>query len=75
MVSRALKIDPGKTTAGVMDNPVEPGTAANVNKDAIVALAYQFWQERGCPTGSDQEDWFRAESELKALKRQLTNAK
>ena len=27
-------------------------------------LAYRFWQERGCPTGSSEEDWFRAEREL-----------
>ena len=74
MASRALKIDPRKLTASATDNLVEPGTTENMNKDAIAALAYRFWQERGCPTGSDQEDWFRAESELKALKRQLTNA-
>ena len=23
-------------------------------------LAYRFWQERGCPTGTSKEDWFRA---------------
>jgi hypothetical protein len=27
-------------------------------------LAYQFWQERGCPTDSSEEDWFRAEREM-----------
>ena len=27
-------------------------------------LAYRFWQERGCPTGTSKEDWFRAEREL-----------
>jgi hypothetical protein len=35
------------------------------NRDEIAALAYQYWQERGCPIGSDQEDWLRAENELK----------
>ena len=24
-------------------------------------LAYQFWMERGCPAGSPEEDWLRAE--------------
>jgi len=31
----------------------------------IAAVAYQLWQDNGCPTGSDQEDWFRAEAMLK----------
>ena len=26
----------------------------------IAVLAYQFWQERGCPEGSPEEDWYRA---------------
>jgi hypothetical protein len=32
----------------------------------IAARAYELWQERGCPIGSDQEDWFQAEQELTA---------
>lgn len=30
----------------------------------IAAVAYQLWLERGCPMGSDLEDWFRAEAML-----------
>ena len=30
----------------------------------IAILAYQFWQERGCPLGSPEQDWFRAEREI-----------
>jgi len=30
----------------------------------IAVLAYQFWQERGCPLGTPEEDWFRAEREI-----------
>ena len=33
---------------------------------AIATVAYQLWRERGCPIGSDQEDWFQAESMLKS---------
>jgi|ERR1700690_1728409 hypothetical protein len=29
--------------------------------DAITALAHHYWQARGCPEGSAEEDWFRAE--------------
>ena len=32
----------------------------------IAILAYYFWQERGCPIGSPEEDWFRAEQAVKA---------
>lgn len=31
----------------------------------IETLAYQFWEERGRPLGSAEEDWFRAERELR----------
>jgi hypothetical protein len=31
----------------------------------IAPLAYQLWQDNGCPVGSDKEDWFRAEAMLK----------
>ncbi len=38
--------------------------ATNPDPAAVAALAYRFWLERGCPFGSDQEDWFRAETTL-----------
>ena len=30
----------------------------------IAALAYSYWEVRGCPDGSAEEDWYRAEAEL-----------
>jgi hypothetical protein len=51
-----------KESAAIAETPNQP------NEDGIAALAYKLWQERGCPTGSDQEDWFRAENELKNRK-------
>lgn len=30
----------------------------------IEKLAYQLWQERGCPGGSADEDWRNAEQRL-----------
>ena len=30
----------------------------------IENLAYRLWQERGCPLGSPEDDWFKAEREL-----------
>jgi hypothetical protein len=42
-------------------------TAATVSptESEIATIAYQLWLERGCPIGSDQGDWFRAEETLK----------
>ena len=34
--------------------------------EQTAALAYALWEERGCPDGSLQEDWFRAEREIAA---------
>ena len=31
----------------------------------IAALAYELWMLRGCPIGSPEEDWFRAEQQIK----------
>lgn len=33
---------------------------------AVAPLAYRYWQERGCPEGCPEEDWFRAERDLAA---------
>jgi hypothetical protein len=30
----------------------------------IELLAYRFWHERGCPPGTPETDWFRAERAL-----------
>lgn len=32
--------------------------------EEVAKLAYQFWEERGRPHGSSDEDWFRAEGRL-----------
>jgi len=33
--------------------------------EAIARLAYSYWQARGCPIGSPDEDWYRAANELR----------
>ena len=74
MSSRSLKTEPTNSATSAKDNPGEARMVENVNKNAVAALAYQLWQKRDCPIGSDQEDWFRAESQLKARKGQPTKA-
>ena len=35
-------------------------------REEIARLAEKFWAERGWPIGSPEQDWLRAEQELKA---------
>jgi len=34
-------------------------------EEQIQALAHQYWIDRGSPIGSPDEDWFRAEEEIR----------
>ena len=58
---------PGVTAAGVLDPGFgiesEP-LAVPIEYEKTARLAYSYWQERGCPMGSPEDDWFRAEREL-----------
>jgi hypothetical protein len=48
------------------DPDVQADSSDTLQQTAISTRAYELWRERGCPNGSDQDDWFRAEQELKA---------
>lgn len=39
--------------------------AFSPSESEIATIAYQLWIDRGCPIGSDQEDWSQAEEMLK----------
>jgi hypothetical protein len=41
-------------------------TAADSFQDAVARLAFSYWEARGCQGGSPEEDWLRAEQELRA---------
>jgi hypothetical protein len=43
-------------------NGSDPVTASKRNKIAL--LAYTYWLLRGCPGGSPDEVWFRAEQDI-----------
>ena len=45
--------------------PAAPETAAAV-PEQIAHLAYSYWEARGYQGGSPEEDWLRAEQELRA---------
>ena len=62
-----------KETSGP-SSKIEAAESPETNQDAlssavsrrekIALLAYTYWVQRGCPGGSPEEDWFRAEREL-----------
>jgi hypothetical protein len=51
-----------------------PDAPAQPTEAEIADRAYQLWMERGCPEGTDQQDWLEAERELQgsALSQRLT---
>lgn len=36
----------------------------NRQREAIEKLAYALWENRGCPEGTPEADWFEAEQSL-----------
>ena len=47
---------------------VEPAVqaVAELSRETIAKLAYSYWEARGYQGGSEEEDWLRAEQELRA---------
>jgi hypothetical protein len=43
---------------------VRPAAAQEPDATSIAMLAYRLWEQRGCPQGSPEIDWFLAEEEL-----------
>ncbi len=41
----------------------------SAHRQHVAALAYTLWQSRGCPLGSPEEDWYRAEEQLQQQNR------
>ena len=42
------------------------GTDDNFNGDDVAVLAYHYWEQRGRPLGESEEDWFRAQEEIRS---------
>jgi len=60
-----------ETSAGLVDSMDEGHSTKKPNADLeallaeleqqrIAAVAYFLWQQRGCPHGSSDDDWFQA---------------
>lgn len=65
---RHAATDPIKEAASPIPAQPSRAAAAGTNTtahDDIALRAYQYWRERGCPEGSPDADWYRAEGELR----------
>lgn len=49
----------------VTDHASNSSETGNSTPD-IAALAYELWQQRGCPEGSPEEDWYEAERKIQS---------
>ena len=57
-----------KHTVSPAEKPLEPAATAAVcgpSQDEIARLAYSYWEARGYAGGSSEEDWLRAQRELR----------
>ena len=52
-------------SATVSESPAESAKFTPTHEQ-IAALAYALWHERGCPDGSPEVDWLKAEAALTA---------
>jgi len=59
--------DHGAANAGGAGREMKSGPATPSHTE-IAALAYSYWEARGWQGGSQCEDWFRAERELRRQK-------
>ncbi len=61
MATKSADATPKRRKPAVkMTTPMEP------SREQIARLAEQYWAERGWPEGSPEQDWLRAEQELKS---------
>jgi hypothetical protein len=52
--------------SAVVENPAPAADESQAlsKRERIELLAYRYWEQRGRPGGSPDEDWFRAELEI-----------
>jgi hypothetical protein len=62
MSSSAVMMMPERST---VSESAKTCTTLSPTESEIATLAYQLWQDNGCPVGSDQEDWFLAKAILR----------
>jgi hypothetical protein len=53
-------------TRTITPHAAQPSVGSKLGHDRIAMRAYEKWLQRGCPHGTDQQDWLEAEAELSA---------
>jgi len=51
--------------AGKGAEPALPNSSVS-ERERVALLAYSYWEARGCQGGTPEEDWFRAENEIRS---------
>lgn len=52
------------TKSAPASHDIDPAQLEPNKREEIAKLAYAYWEARGCPLGSPEEDWLQAEREL-----------
>ncbi len=67
-MSTAPKMAVSPTTGETTDQPADAvptaAESAAPTHEEVAQLAYHYWEARGRPLGSPEEDWFRAEQDV-----------
>ena len=58
MAGRSFKSNPVKPPINTTEQPI-------ITHEEIARRAYSLWMESGSPIGTDEENWLRAENELR----------
>jgi hypothetical protein len=70
---RTTKAAEGSPSADAI-TPAELQVSFEPTQEDIAALAFSYWEARGCQGGSPEEDWLRAEEHLRSLYAQRSAA-
>jgi len=61
----AKKSANGAEANPVAENHIPVALGRSVSQEEVARLAHCFWQERGHKHGQHEEDWYRAEQQLR----------
>ena len=64
MPTPVRKMDSSRGSEPLSRSSVPGNIAATKTARSVAELAYELWQSRGCPDGSAEDDWYKAEKEL-----------
>jgi hypothetical protein len=63
--TRAKGLESSTSEISSKDSTRTSKPASTVDREAIARLAYSYWVARGFAGGSAEEDWLRAEDEIR----------